>query len=301
MLSIFQVVTILITIGTFTCGTILNSLIVSFYHRTKNIKRNLGVCDGITFTMGCTNLILQWLVTVDETFIAFGLYRQFVKEVYLIFFALFFILIYFWFWLTACLSIYYCLKLVSFSHQFFIQLKCKTSSMVTYLLIVSMLGSCGINIPAVWTVSVNTLGNITDFTALGTTMNLIHLSFSVGFGACLPTVLTSLCLGLTLTSLLKHVNRMKQNSSMFWNPQLKSHRRACRTVFLLMTLNLAFFLTVISLVIKNFDEMLWEIIYWSVIMPSPSVQAVILILGNSQLKRGWVKNFFLRPSQKNIQ
>ncbi|XP_067424406.1 taste receptor type 2 member 9-like [Emydura macquarii macquarii] len=60
-------------------------------------------------------------------------------------------------WFTACLSIFYCVKITSCKQPLFLRMKQRISVMVPKLLLGSLLVSSVSSIPSIWPVSIQTL------------------------------------------------------------------------------------------------------------------------------------------------
>ncbi|OCT70652.1 hypothetical protein XELAEV_18037575mg [Xenopus laevis] len=240
--------------------------------------------------MACCNVLLLSLLAFDMTFFTYRLYILFDKEFFLAISIILLFSINFSFWLTACLSVYYCLRLVNFSCQILIYLQRRISFVVTLFLLVSVLISWVINIPFIWTVHIIKTNATSTYQDYIFNDNQLYMSFNIVFGSALPFVVTSLCIGICLISLLRHVQRMRQHISEFWSPQLKSHVKAFRTMLLLLILNLIFFTVFGSLYLaQHYLGDALQTVLWSGTMFIPSGQALILIFGKSKLARAWSK------------
>ncbi|OCT70653.1 hypothetical protein XELAEV_18037576mg [Xenopus laevis] len=240
--------------------------------------------------MACCNVLLLSLLAFDMTFFTYGLYILFDKELFLAISIILFFSINFSFWLTACLSVYYCLRLVNFSCQILIHLQRRISFVVTLFLLVSVLISWVINLPVIWTVQITKTNATSTYQDYIFNCNQLYMFFNIVFGSALPFVVTSLCIGICLISLLRHVQRMRQHISEFWSPQLKSHVKAFRTMLLLLILNLIFFTVFGSLYLAEHDlEDALQTVLWSGTMFIPSGQALILIFGKPKLASAWSK------------
>ncbi|OCT64607.1 hypothetical protein XELAEV_18045706mg [Xenopus laevis] len=259
---------------------------------------SLGECDQTILIMGCNNLFLQCFVTISETIMVYELYRNamFYKEYYMVGCMLFLSVTYISMWLTACLSICYCVKLVNISHRVFARFQRGLSSASSVFLFGSVLISCLINVPLIWAMDTEFLENTTLSVENSVyKLDIKFMSFSVVIGCCVPVLVTSLCIGLSMMSLLRHVQRMKNKASQSWSPQLQSHVRTCRTMSFLLILNLIFSLTVIILAmgLTNLkDVIVRHVLYWSVIITNPSAKAIVLIFGNTKLKMALSKICF---------
>ncbi|XP_031748829.1 taste receptor type 2 member 40-like [Xenopus tropicalis] len=296
MLSAIQIIKTIILITTGSCGIILNSWIVAVHlsHRKKGVS--LGDCDQIVLIMGVTNVLLQGLLTFSGIIENFELYEHFTKEFIFVIDMFFLFLTFLWIWLTAWLAICYCLRLVNISHRFFIGLKKRISSGITQLLLGTAVILGIINIPIFWTLNIKAKQNTTSTLPVNfiiSDSDIKYMSFTAAFGCCLPTLITSLCMGLSLMSLLKHVQRMKQNHSQSWSGKMKTLARACMTIFLLMALNLFFFLTIFHIILSKFKiDSNGNTLIFCIIMASPVGQVLILLFGNSKLRSDLLKTCF---------
>ncbi|KAE8578522.1 hypothetical protein XENTR_v10023620 [Xenopus tropicalis] len=291
MLSEFHLIFVIALVLSWTCGTVLNSSIVAVYLSDWKKGLNLGACNGIILAMGCTNLLLQWFLTFHLMSLTYQLFIIFAKPLLLS--VVSFIVnfsVSLSFWLTAWLSGYYCVRLVNSSNRFFIRLKRGMSMVVTYCLLGTVVTLFIIQVPVIWKVHTKLNQNLTNiYSAFDNYTELA--SVNATFACFLPTIITSFCIGLSLISLLKHIWRLKQNASQFWNPQLKNHFKACRTMLLLLTVNLIFFLAIsISFRYKLDDPR--QYVAWFIMSSNPSSQAVILLFGNSRLATAWSKVLF---------
>ncbi|NP_001165480.1 bitter taste receptor 21 [Xenopus tropicalis] len=288
MLSALQVIRAVMLIVTWPCGTILNSSIIAVYLSDWKKGVKLGECDQISLSMGCTNLLLQCFVTLGVAFLSYGLHLPFAVQVSFTVGHIYLFFVFLSFWLTASLSTCYCLRLVNPLPKCFIQLKRRLSRIVTPLLVWSVAISSITTVPMNWTLAIATDQNITTM-SYNISVNVVHLIFETAFGIGLPSIITSICILLSLISLLRHIRRMKQNPQ-FGSPQLKNLIRACRTMFLLMALNLLFFLVILSSALPPYSgNTLWQTVIYSCVMLTPSGQATVLIFGNSKVLSAWSK------------
>ncbi|OCT61882.1 hypothetical protein XELAEV_18047912mg [Xenopus laevis] len=235
-----NVIKITSLIVTWLCGSMLNSSIVAVYLRDWKNRIILGECERTILTIGCTNLFMQCFLTISETIVVYELYGLFFKEIYVVGSILFFSLTYVSMWLTACLSICYYMKLLNISLSMIVRSQRGLSS--TLFLFGSVMVSCLINVLLIWTIDTELLQN-TTLSAENSIykLDIKFMLFNVVIGCCVPVLITSLCIGLSVMFLLRHVQKMKNNTF-----QLKSHVGACRTMSFLLILNLIFFLTVIT-------------------------------------------------------
>eukprot|EP00079_Xenopus_tropicalis_P017793 XP_004918205.1 PREDICTED: taste receptor type 2 member 9-like [Xenopus tropicalis] len=291
MLSAYTVIVIVMLIVTWPCGTILNSSIIAVYLSDWKKGVKLGECDQITLSMGCNYLLMQCFITFLETFSFYRLYLPFAEKLSFAIGAGFWFSVFLSFWLTAGLSICYCLRLVNLSSAVFNQIKRRLSCIVIPLLLWSVAISFIFPVTRIFAIKIDQNGTFIYHENISN-VNLGIGSSSVAFNVCLPFIITSICILLSLMSLLRHIRRMKQNPQ-FGSPQLKNLIGACRTMFLLMALNFFFFLIIFSLMVPPYVVgTVWDMVRSLGTVLNPSCQAVVLIFGNSKLLSAWTKTLF---------
>ncbi|KAM4632400.1 taste receptor type 2 member 9-like [Discoglossus pictus] len=249
----------------------------------------------IQFTMGMANVILQ-CVLATYGFVSLSSPLMIVsKKFSKITFFLIYFLVNLSFWLTALLSSFYCVTIVRYSNKVISSLKMKLSGVVPKLLLVTVLGSFAISVPSIWyfhyevrvTLSENMTSNYTGNVnvLIQPDLNFFYAMFYSTIGCFLPLVITLTSIGFTLASLLGHVWRVKLKTSSSGAPQLAAHYRACRTMILLLTLDVMFSVSEI-LATSAFMSLtnVWTYIAWYTSFLYPTIQAAILISGNSKMK-----------------
>ncbi|XP_075433289.1 taste receptor type 2 member 8-like [Ascaphus truei] len=255
-------------IGMIECvaGIILNFYIMAVNFFDWKMGHKLSPCDQILVIMALNNVFLQCGLNVNESLAVMCPELLFSREVYLTTSILLMFELYISFWLTACLCIYYCLRIVTFNHNLFIHLKFRISALVPKLILVSGLGSFAISIPCIWEVHVGPLlgsGNVTGSSFVNNMsfhLSLPYKAIIITLGCCLPFLLTLFSIALTLTSLWTHARRMKQNASgSSPPPRIDAHLRAARI-------------------------MLWSMLFVFFILIYPTAQSSIVILGNTKLR-----------------
>ncbi|KAM4641863.1 taste receptor type 2 member 41-like [Discoglossus pictus] len=204
----------------------------------------------IQFTMVMANVILQCVLATYGFVAVFSPLMICSKEFSTVMLFLIFFLVNLSFWLTAWLSSFYCVTIVRFINKVISSLKMKLSGVVPKLLLVTVLGSYAISVPSIclshFEVHLNLSGNMTSNYS-GTVdvliqphFDSIHLIVYTTFGCFLPLIITLTSIVFTLYSLLGHVWRIKLKTSSSGAPQLGAHYRACRTMILLVTLDVIF-------------------------------------------------------------
>ncbi|XP_073502365.1 taste receptor type 2 member 140-like [Phyllobates terribilis] len=282
-LNIFLLLVVIIS-GIILCSSI---VIVYIFEWKKN--QQISVHDKIFIYSAITNLLLQFSTSLNSLINTFWFYQVMSKpgSMLVLFFNFFFI--YDNIWHTAWLSIHYCLKLVNSSHRVLLQMKKRLSTSIIPLLLVTSAVMVLINLPYIWTVRIKFLLNETNSFKRSYVIHRDNMVIicNISIGCCLPFLVTVTCIGLSVRSLVRHMWKMRSNTSHFSSsPQLQGHFRAAMTMILQLLLNLFLYLCVIGVYISSFyPGTFWEVFFWSSILCYPSAQTITLILGNPKLKK----------------
>ncbi|MEE6513675.1 hypothetical protein FKM82_021456, partial [Ascaphus truei] len=287
---------LLITISIIPCisGTIFNSCIMAVSYRNWRKDISLNQCDLILLIMGLSNLALLCILNAEIFLYLIPSHLRFYREIYSALLFLELSLIFLNFWLTAWLCVYYCIKIANFMHRLFLRVKLWVSSVLQKLLLMSAVGSFIISVPSLWICrqidpQENSTYSLTaNCSAVSETpaFNISNTVIAAVLGCCLPILLSFISIGLTLTSLWGHVWRMKQKTSDFSIPRLQVHSRAARTMILLVVLSMSFCITELCLLfLPNRPEDIFKNLCWYSLLWYPTAQAIILIQGNSKLRR----------------
>ncbi|XP_073490711.1 taste receptor type 2 member 40-like [Aquarana catesbeiana] len=271
-------------------GLTLNSYIVVMYFWEWRKKKGFNVPDRIVLLSSLTGIVFQITFSIEVLKFDFGSHSSQSKslQIYIVVFNIF--LMNENLWNTAWLSIYYCLKLVKFSHRIFLQLQRRLSSSITQILGVSLVGLFFITLPLPWTLQVDHK-IIKDPSGMNYTLSYIDMDVQysplyIVLGSLLPFLLIFICIGLSVRSLLSHVHQIHHNSSQFSSsPQLEGHLRAVRTMILQVCLCLALYLTFCNnLLFPINTETVVNVVFFTIITSYPSFQAAISIQGNPKLR-----------------
>ncbi|XP_073490713.1 taste receptor type 2 member 9-like [Aquarana catesbeiana] len=283
--DIIRLVTIFLNVVS---GLTLNSYIVAVYVREWRKKKGFNVADRIALLSALTGIVYQCSCTVDNLIFFFGSSSSHDKRQNLLAFAFYIFITYESVWNTAWLSIYYCLKLVKCSHRIFLQLQRRLSSYITQILIVSFVGSIFITLPLPWTLDFHYHNTTNDPSSNrhSIEIDVRYVPLSMFFGSLLPFLLSFICIGLSVRSLLSHVHQIRHNSSQFSSsPQLEGHLRAVRTMILQVCLCLALYLAVFSMIMFSpYLGMIVRIFIFIIVTSYPSALALISIQGNPKIR-----------------
>ncbi|XP_063280061.1 taste receptor type 2 member 9-like [Prinia subflava] len=198
-------------------------------------------------------------------------------------------------WVSACLCVFYCIKIANFRNSFFIYLKVKIDRMVPWLLLASVLSALAIGIIA-YDLADTKLSNKHNSTGQGNfpTMSgkmnesFFHLYFIYGFGVITSfTAVISSAL-LLLFSLWRHKRKMQKNSMN--NLSMEAHIKAMKSIlsfFIMYSINFIFLM--LSLIPSQKEESYMA--FLSLIFPYafPGVHSLIVIFSNPKLEKTLIR------------
>ncbi|XP_073502350.1 taste receptor type 2 member 1-like [Phyllobates terribilis] len=274
----------------FTPGTALNSMIISIYYTDWRGRQHFSPCDQILLSISLTNLTMQMLSTLILIMLSFFVELPYV-QLYLLHICIFSqFLTYVHFWNTAWLSSYYCFKLVSCSHRYFTWLKNRFSSSIVQTIGISLVVIFLITLPINWMAENTTIHNETRYHF---DVKSPYVAFNLLLGCEVPLLVTLTCIGLSVTSLLRHVWRIKKNrSEVTSRPQVKGHVRAVRVMVLQTLLNVT-----LHIANSGFFLFSWRLgsildgIFHFLVLVNPTADALMLITGNPKLKSRLLRRF----------
>uniref|UniRef100_A0A8C3XC21 Taste receptor type 2 n=1 Tax=Catagonus wagneri TaxID=51154 RepID=A0A8C3XC21_9CETA len=209
-------------------------------------------------------------------------------------------------WLATCLSVFYCLKVTSFSHPAFLWLKWRASRVVVWMLLSTLLLACGSAIFMLHEFKVYFVLRGMDGTSNVTELvrkkrdeyKLVHV---LGTLWNLPPLMVSLASYFVfILSLGRHTRQMQQNSTGSGDPSVEAHKRAIRIILSFLFLFLLYFLSFLILSSSYFlpaTKMITRI-GEVITMLYPAGHSYVLILGNSKLKQVFVEMLWCEPGHQ---
>ncbi|XP_054830461.1 taste receptor type 2 member 40-like [Eublepharis macularius] len=188
-------------------------------------------------------------------------------------------------WMSACLAIFYCVKLVSFSRVFFVKIKLQISRLVPWLLLGSVLGPMIISVPIFflrkckpYCDETKVLQGNNNRTCSG---NLISgLLYTAGNFPSFIIVLASSVL--LIWSLRRHAQKMRQNTGSIKDSRMDVHIKAIKTLVSFVILFSASFVALVSLAVFTIP---WTIVLCTIVVTAyNSGHTIILMAMNPKLK-----------------
>ncbi|XP_074945929.1 taste receptor type 2 member 9-like [Phalacrocorax aristotelis] len=281
---------VIITIQAF-AGMWINTFIVSVLCITWVKRKSFNSNEKILLLLGCSrfwylcitwvyfflSIIYPWCFYVQPIPQLFAAIQSFLNSSNL--------------WVSACLCVFYCIKIGNFKHIFFIYLKVKVDRIVPRLLLGSVLLSLAICI-LVYKISDEVHCNNLNSTTLGNFWKLnvrvnkhfFPILFISGFG--FATAFTAVMFSALplLLSLWRHKRKMQTNSVN--NLSMDAHIKAMKSIlsfFLIYSINFTcLVLTLIYSTKKKNPVMLLILVFQYAF---PAVHSLILIFSNPKLKK----------------
>ncbi|XP_069057675.1 taste receptor type 2 member 40-like [Pleurodeles waltl] len=195
------------------------------------------------------------------------------------------------FWFNTWLCLFYCIKIVNFSHPLFMRLKLGIDSFVSWSLLSSVLTALAISVPGIFylekSAPVNSTTTNVTVAEMVVNYRLWHALLMSIVGVLVPLVVIGISAVLILNSLYKHTRQMQRNHTGFTaGPSMDAHTRAAKTIFSLMVLYVLFDVALLFALTDDtgYAEISKFYVYVCGVTSYPFLNSVILINGNPKLK-----------------
>ncbi|XP_077305981.1 taste receptor type 2 member 9-like [Lithobates pipiens] len=289
MLSPQWIVIVVLTLPQIFMAFILNIGIVLADGKSRRQGPKWNPSDLIHLIIGLVNIILQCSLTGQGVAFAFFLPVFLLREVYLPPIFLTSSLIYCSYWLSAWLCVFYCISITNLPHPVFARLK-KTFNQSMYL---SMVASFLVTLPTIWTLEINVMKESLGNGSRDSAMVSATFSFSYAFlqaanilGCCLPFLVALVSIVVTVSSLLKHMWKVKRNNSGFGGSKFRAHISAIKTMILFLILFIFFFIDVNLFFMMGINtNNLVTIAAWVIFISFPLAESIIIIQASAKLRR----------------
>ncbi|NWY74424.1 T2R40 protein, partial [Erithacus rubecula] len=249
--------------------------------------------DMIVISLSLSAFILQSWTILDVLMTIIYEPFYYIKHLFAPSKTIFTFLYYSTLWFGAWLSVFYCIKVASFTHSFFIWLKHRIARLMPWMLLTSWLCSFTAAIPFAWDVySVHSNFTaplpMTNSSAMRTTrkdnMGLFILLSNAGIG--MPLILSVLSSVLLIWSLWIHTRRMHNNASGFRDPSLEAHMKAIKSVCSFLMLYVTYFICVHVLLFEVFSPLSpAEMICLLLMAACPTGHTIVLIWSNPKFRK----------------
>ncbi|XP_068103380.1 taste receptor type 2 member 40-like [Hyperolius riggenbachi] len=281
-----NIITATVTTMQVVVGFTLNACIVSFSFKSMKTRPTSNPTSLIYFIMGLLNVFMDLLFTV-EAFIYI-----FTKEISFTMIMLSMTVMYSSFWMTGWLCTCYCVTISNFSHWFLGILKQFLASFLPHILLLSVIGPFSMSILLFWMARmILPIQSPTNYTQKSfvfpvVIINPVYSVIVTLLGCCLPFIFTLGSTGVTVASLIRHINNMKDNVAGYNSPNLQSLFSATRTMVLFLIFSIISYIT----------EFLWmtflrnpfsdrSVIMWFIITSFPTAEAMIIAQAIPKLRK----------------
>ncbi|KAM5189548.1 taste receptor type 2 member 2-like [Callospermophilus lateralis] len=276
----------------FVIGIIVNGFLIIMSCNDLIKSRRLILLQILLLCIGISRFGLQIILIVQSLYSVFFplAYQANIYGAKMMFFWMFFNSLSLWF--ATSLSIFYCLKIATFTHSCFLWLKFRISKLILWLLLVSLLASLStaavctkVELPKIDYADFFTNTTLKSATAKIKNNNELLL---VNLALILPLFIFVMCTCMLFISLYKHTHRIQNGPHGFPNAQREAHINALRTV-------ITFFCFFISYFAAFMTNMTFQISYRSqqffvvkdIMAAYPAGHSIIIILSNSKLQQSF--------------
>uniref|UniRef100_A0A8C9NMV0 Taste receptor type 2 n=1 Tax=Serinus canaria TaxID=9135 RepID=A0A8C9NMV0_SERCA len=244
--------------------------------------------DMIMIALSSSKVILQSWNTLDFLMSIFYEPSFYTENLLTVTKVMFTFLNYSSLWFGAWLSVFYCIKVASFTQSFFIWLKLRIARLVPWMLLTSWLCSFTAAIPFAWDVysvykNITAPSSMTNSSARRITRkdNLGLLILLCNAGIVMPLIVSVVPCVLLIWSLWMHTRRMQNHASGFRDPSLEAHTKAIKSVCSFFMLYITYFICLLLLYSRVFSPSSDEVSMCVVIMAAcPTGHTIVLIWSN---------------------
>ncbi|NXQ18904.1 T2R40 protein, partial [Peucedramus taeniatus] len=200
-------------------------------------------------------------------------------------------------WVSACLYVFYCIKIVTFRNRFFIYLKVKTDRIVPWLLLASVLSALAVGI-VTYDMADTKFSNYHNSNGQGNFSkvsgkmdeNFFQIYFIYGFGFVTSFIVVIFSAVLLLFSLWRHKCKMQKNSMN--SLSMDAHIKAMKSIlsfFIMYSSN--FIILILSLIpsTKEGNHMVFLHLLRLFLYAFPGVHSLILIFSNPKLEKTLIR------------
>ncbi|NXB13907.1 TA2R7 protein, partial [Rhagologus leucostigma] len=198
-------------------------------------------------------------------------------------------------WVSACLCVFYCIKIANFRNSCFIYLKVKTDRIVPWLFLSSVFSALAIAIIA-YSVAETVHNDSHNFTCLGNFWEasvrmdkyLFPFYFLMGFGYAAPFMAVIFSAVFLLFSLWRHKCKMQTNSMN--SLSVDAHIRAMKSILsFLVMYSINFLCLILTIVYAKKNENTMTLLIFIYLYAFPGVHSLILIFINPKLEKALLK------------
>ncbi|XP_075838281.1 taste receptor type 2 member 140-like [Microtus pennsylvanicus] len=257
-------------------------------------RRKISFTDQILTTLAISRIFLLFSLTaslfVSERLPAIRITRRIVKQICISWTAT----NHFSIWLATCLSIFYFLKIASFSNSIFLHLKWRVKKIVSGTLLASLL-FLFLNILVINThtdIFIYSIETNASFSVISSNYSQVHrlVLLTNTMFTLIPFTVTLTVFLLLIFSLWRHLKSMRYNAKGSRDVSTAAHIRALQMVVTFLLLYAVFSLSLLlqfcNIIYKQKNSV--SLLFWTIGVAFPSGHSYVLILGNTKLRQAFI-------------
>ncbi|XP_069317777.1 taste receptor type 2 member 60 [Eulemur rufifrons] len=270
-----------------------NGFITTVLGREWLLQRTLLPCDKLLVSLAASRFCLQWVVLCKNIYILLHP-AVFPYSPVLLFLA------FQWdflnaatLWLSSWLSVFYCVKIATFTHPVFLWLKRKLSGWVPWMLL-SSVGFSSLSTILFFIGNQRIYQNYlrSSLPPWNVTGNSIRRSYEKFYLFPLkmvtwtvPTAFFLICMALLITSLGRHMKNSLLTISGFREPSAQAHIKALLALISFAILFISYFLSLVLSATRVLPSQALRFWVWqAVIYLCAAVHPIVLIFSNARLR-----------------
>ncbi|KAM5303223.1 taste receptor type 2 member 38 [Glossophaga mutica] len=288
----------------FAAGILINTFIFLVNFRDVVRRQPLSDCDLVLLILSLTRLFLHGLLFLDALQLTlFQKMEDPLSSSYQTIIMLWMVANQAGLWLTTCLSLLYCSKIVRFSHSFLLCLASWISRRISWMLLGTVLFTCVCTAICSWDffsrshiTATHTLStkNYTEHDLQIEKLNFFQSFLFCSLGSIPPFLCFLVSSGVLIVSLWRHMRTMRAKTSNSRDPSLEAHIKALKS---LISFLCVYVVSLCAALLSMLLLSLWHnkpgvMVCVGVMAACPSAHAAILISGNAKLRRA-VDSIFL--------
>ncbi|CAK6434406.1 unnamed protein product [Pipistrellus nathusii] len=289
--NVFMVLSVL----EFAVGILINVFIFLVYFRDVVRRQPLSTCDLVLLSLSLTRLFLHGLLFLDAIQLT---HSQQISDLlsfsYQTIIMLWMITNQVSLWLSTCLSLLYCSKIVRFSHSFLLCLASWISRKISRMLLCTVLFTSVCTIICSWNffgrsrftvTTVLLMSNNTEFDLQAANLKFFHSFLFCSLGSIPPFLCFLVSSGVLIVSLCRHMRTMRAKTMDSCDPSLEAHIKAVKSLISFLCLFMLSLCAALLSVPLRWHSKIGAMVCVGIMAASPSGHAAILISGNAKLRR----------------
>ncbi|XP_004594508.2 taste receptor type 2 member 60 [Ochotona princeps] len=257
------------------------------------LRRAFSPCDKLLVSLGASRFFLQWVVISKNVYIFLNPIAFPYNPVLQFLAILWDFLNTVTLWISTWLSLFYCVKIATFTHPVFLWLKCRVSRWVPRMLL-SSVGFSGLSTTLLFIGNqsicqnyLKTVGQSWNFTEnnMRISCEKFYLFPVRAITWMAPTLIFLTCMVLLLTSLGRHTKKVLLTLSGFQDPSAHAHIKALLALISFSIIFTSYSLSIVLTATGIFPSREFRYWVWQVLINlCTAFHPLILLFTNSKMK-----------------